>query len=110
MIINYQIIFLLLTLIASPAVTTRTDDPVDKTCSFRGKKLYGKIKFVENFPDIKIKIVENFPDIKVQLVENFPDECGKWQIVENFPDIKVQIVENFPDIKVKFVNNFPGLP
>ncbi len=86
------------------------DDPVKKDCTYKGFKLHGKIKFVDNFPDIKIKIVENFPDLKVKLVQDFPYECGEWQIVENFPDIKVQVVENFPDIKVKFVENFPGLP
>jgi len=81
-----------------------------ENCSYNGFPLHGKIKFVENFPDIKVQIVENFPDLKVKLVNNFPDDCGEWKIVENFPDIKIQIVENFPDIKVKFVENFPGKP
>ena len=67
MLINFQLIFLLLALMGNPAPSPRTDDPVDKTCSFKGKKLYGKIKFVDNFPDIKIKIVENFPDLKVHI-------------------------------------------
>ena len=89
----------------------RPDEPkINKDCYYKNFRLYGKIKFVENFPDIKVQIVENFPDLKVKLVDNFPDHCGEWQIVENFPDLKVQIVENFPDIKVKFVDNFPGLP
>ena len=110
MIINFQLFLLLLALMGTPVGNPRQDNPIDKNCSFNGKKLYGKIKFVENFPDIKIKIVENFPDLKVKLVDNFPDECGKWQIVDNFPDLKVQIVENFPDLRVKFVDNFPGLP
>jgi acylphosphatase len=79
-------------------------------CTYNGFSLHGKIKFVENFPDIKVQIVNNFPDLRVKLVENFPDNCGEWQVVENFPDIKVQIVENFPDIKVQYVENFPGLP
>lgn len=79
-------------------------------CTFKGYKLYGKIKIVSNFPDIKVKIVENFPDLKVKVVQNFPDECGKWQFVDNFPDLKVQFVESFPDIKIKFVENFPGIP
>ena len=109
MLLNFHLFFLLLALTGMPA-SPRQDNPIDKSCSFNGKKLYGKIKFVENFPDIKIQIVENFPDLKVKLVDNFPDECGKWQIVENFPDLKVQIVNNFPDIKVKFVDNFPGIP
>ncbi len=71
-------------------------------------QLYGKIQFVENFPDVTVKIVEHFPDLKVKIVENFPDKPGLWKIVQNFPDYKVKVVENFPDIKVKFVENFPG--
>ena len=88
---------------------TFNDDKL-KDCRYKGFKLYGKVKIVNNFPDIKVKIVENFPDLKVKIVNNFPDDCGKWQFVDNFPDIKVQFVENFPDIKVKFVENFPGQP
>jgi len=80
------------------------------SCSYKGKKLYGKIKIVKNFPDIKVKIVKSFPDLKVKKVKNFPDKCGKWKIVKNFPDLKVKIVKNFPDIKVKYVKNFPGVP
>jgi len=79
-------------------------------CTYNGFPLYGKIKFVENFPDIKVQIVENFPDLKVKMVNNFPDDCGEWQVVNNFPDVKVQLVESFPDIKVKLVENFPGKP
>jgi len=81
-----------------------------ENCTFNGFPLYGKIKFVESFPDIKVKVVESFPDIKIKLVQNFPNDCGQWKIVENFPDVKVQLVESFPDVKVKFVENFPGKP
>lgn len=86
------------------------DEPIDaEECSWNGYPLYGKIKFVESFPDIKIQIVNSFPDIKVKLVESFPDDCGKWKIVESFPDVKVKVVESFPDIKVQFVESFPGV-
>jgi hypothetical protein len=71
-------------------------------------KLFGKIKYVQHFPDVKIQIVEHFPDIKVHVVEHFPDGPGKWQMVEHFPDYEVQIVEHFPDYKVKFVEHFPS--
>jgi len=71
-------------------------------------QLYGKIQYVENFPDVTVKIVENFPDLKVKVVENFADKPGLWKLVQNFPDYKVKVVENFPDIKIKFVENFPG--
>jgi hypothetical protein len=71
-------------------------------------KLYGKIKYVESFPDVKIKVVESFPDIKVKIVDSFPDAPGKWKIVDSFPDYKVKLVESFPDYKIKFVDSFPG--
>ena len=72
-------------------------------------KIYGKIQFVEHFPDYKVQIVDHFPDLKVQVVDNFPDGPGKWQIVEHFPDYKIQIVEHFPDFKIKYVEHFPGV-
>ena len=110
MIFNLQYIILALAFMESTAGSVPDKKTVEKNCTCQGKNLYGKIKFVENFPDLKIKFVENFPDLKVKLVQNFPDKCGKWQIVENFPDLKVQVVENFPDITIKLVENFPGLP
>jgi hypothetical protein len=78
-------------------------------CHYKGLKLWGKVKFVTSFPDIKIQYVESFPDIKVKFVTVFPDKCGLWQIVEDFPDIKVQVVSHFPDLKVKVVEHFPGV-
>ena len=71
--------------------------------------LYGKVKIVEHFPDIKVQIVDSFEDLDVNVVENFPDQCGKVKLVEHFPDVKVQIVNSFPDIKVKIVESFPGV-
>ena len=78
-------------------------------CEYKGIKLYGKVKFVSSFPDIKIEYVTSFPDIKVKFVDNFPDDCGEWQEVDNFPDFKVQVVTSFPDLKVQKVTNFPGM-
>lgn len=72
-------------------------------------KIYGKIQFVEHFPDYKVQVVEHFPDLKVKKVEHFPDAAGKWQVVEHFPDYKIQIVEHFPDFKIKYVEHFPGV-
>jgi hypothetical protein len=79
-------------------------------CSFKGFPLYGKVKFVNEFPDIKVQIVDSFPDLKVKIVDSFPDKCGEWQIVDSFPDVKIKIVNVFPDIKIKFVESFPGKP
>ena len=70
--------------------------------------LFGKIKVVENFPDVKIQVVEHFPDIKVKLMQHFADEPGEWTMVDNFADYKVQFVSNFADYKIKYVEHFPG--
>lgn len=87
------------------------DSKVDKaTCTFQGKKLFGRVQIVEHFGDIKVKVVNVFPDLKVQKVTVFPDNCGQWQMVDVFPDLKIQIVDVFPDIEVKYVNVFPGVP
>ena len=87
------------------------EDEIDNNeCTFNGIQLYGKIQFVESFPDLTVQIVESFPDLKVKIVESFPNECGRWQIVDSFPDIKVKIVDSFADIKIKFVESFPGIP
>jgi hypothetical protein len=91
---------------------TETVDSIEAAvaeCTFNGIKLYGRMKFVNAFPDIRIQYVEHFPDIRVLFVSSFPDKCGRWQVVENFADFTVQLVEHFPDIKVKVVEHFPGV-
>lgn len=79
------------------------------SCHYKGIKLWGKVQFVNSFPDFKIQFVESFPDIKVKFVTSFPDNCGLWQTTESFPDFKVQVVNSFPDVKVKIVESFPGV-
>ena len=83
---------------------------VGPDCKLKGKPLYGKVKIVEAFPDLKVQVVDAFPDLKVQVVDAFPDKCGKWKMVDAFPDVKIQMVTAFPDLKIKYVNAFPGLP
>ncbi len=73
-------------------------------------KVYGKIQFVDSFPDYKVQVVTSFPDLKVQKVSAFPNAAGKWQIVTSFPDFKIQLVDSFPDFKIQYVESFPGLP
>jgi len=91
--------------------TSFSQDKIDfENCTFNGFPLFGKVKIVESFPDIKVQIVDSFPDLKVKLVNSFPEDCGEWQIVESFPDVKIKIVDSFPDIKIKFVESFPGKP
>ncbi|PTX61658.1 hypothetical protein C8N46_104302 [Kordia periserrulae] len=107
---NYSNIIILV-FIATFCISASTPKTQNDDCTFEGKKLYGKIRFVENRgdADVKIKIVNSFADIKVKLVENFADDCGEWQVVEYGEDLKVYVAESFADIKVKFVTSFPGM-
>jgi 3-methyladenine DNA glycosylase AlkD len=104
-------IFLPIILLFSNFSLSQIKKKIDtENCSYNGKKLFGKVKIVDSFPDIKVKIVNSFPDLKVKIVDAFPDKCGEWQIVDSFPDVKIKFVEKFPDLKIMFVENFPGIP
>ncbi len=100
--------FLLLLFILWPTAL-HSEVPPTPELEIDVSKIYGRIQFVEHFPDFKVQVVENFPDLRVQRVEHFPDAPGKWQIVEHFPDYKIQLVDHFPDFKIKYVDHFPGV-
>lgn len=72
------------------------------------RRVFGKIQFVDSFPDYKVKIVAGNADLKVQKVLSFPSAPGKWKIVNSFPDYKIQIVDAFPDFTIRYVDAFPG--
>ena len=90
--------------IAAAPLATRAKRKVDVS------KIYGKIMYVDSFPDYKVQIVNSFPNLKVQVVKSFPDKPGKWKIVNSFPDYKIQLVNSFPDFTVQYVTSFPGVP
>lgn len=94
----------------APLAVTASDHAVGKDCVFKGHKLWGKVQFVDAFPDLKVQLVDAFPDLKVKYVDAFPDGCGKWQKTDSFPDLKVQRVDSFPDLKIQVVDSFPGVP
>ena len=95
---------------ASPDIIRNHVEDTDRSkCTCRDIKLYGKVKMVESFPDLKVKITDSFPDLKVKAVGSLPDDCGEWQFVESFPDFTIKYVESHPDIKIKFVESFPGM-
>ena len=71
--------------------------------------LYGKVKIVDNWEDIKVKIVDNWEDVDIRIVDSFEDSCGKVKLVDNWEDVKVKIVDNWEDIRVKIVDNWEGV-
>lgn len=108
---NYLTFFVSILILYSSLIFPQSENQIDEdNCSFNEYKLYGKIQFVDSFPDIRVQIVDSFADLEVKIVESFPNKCGEWQIVDSFPDLKVQIVDSFGDIKIKFVESFPGIP
>jgi hypothetical protein len=90
-------------------LNTSTSVAPTSVCSFKSKKLYGKVQFVTSNADLKIQYVDSNADIDVQMVTASPTTCGKWQEVKSSPDLKVQIVNSFPDIKVRLVKSNPGM-
>ena len=72
--------------------------------------LYGKVKIVDCFEDIKVKIVDCFEDVDIKVVDCFEDSCGKVKVVDCFEDVKIKIVDCFEDVKVKLVDHFEGVP
>ena len=91
-----------------------SDVKIDKdncTITKDGKtyNLYGKVKIVDSFEDIKVKIVDSFEDADIKIVDAFEDSCCKVKLVEHFEDVKVKIVDSFEDIKIKIVDCFEGV-
>ncbi|WP_306590252.1 hypothetical protein [Geothrix sp. 21YS21S-4] len=79
-------------------------------CTWKGRKLSGRIQWVTSFPDLRIRVVRAFPNLRVRLVKGEPRRCGEWKVVTSHPDLRVQVVGAFPDLDVAFVDRFPGLP
>lgn len=105
-----SVLFVSLVVLINNSFAQTEDEINEDECTYNGIQLFGKIQFVESFPDITVQVVESFPDLKVKIVDSFPDDCGEWQIVNSFPDLKIKIVKSFADIKIKFVESFPGIP
>ena len=92
---------LLAALLSMPALS-RAPTPQDVS------KIYGRIQYVDAFPDYTVEVVDAFPDLRVQEVDAFPDAAGKWEIVSAFPDFTIQKVDAFADFKIEYVDVFPG--
>jgi hypothetical protein len=72
------------------------------TCTFNGKKLYGKVKVVNSGEDFKVRIVENSEDISIIKTERDPCKCGEWKFVDYSEDLKVRFVTSGEDFKIRY--------
>ena len=83
---------------------TESEFKADAGCEMNGKKLFGRVKVVDDFADFKVKIEKMTPDLEVKLVNNRPDKCGLWHFVDNHEDFTIQFVEEFADFTIQFRN------
>lgn len=99
--------FLLIILIAFSQILA---NPISPDCTFKGKKLYGKIKVVTWGEDVKVRIVTSNEDLKVYLNTNtWTDRCGEWYFVDWGEDFKIRFVDWGEDFRIRYVGFSPGL-
>jgi hypothetical protein len=91
--------------------------PIRCDCTLKGKKLWGKVKFVSalDFPDFTVKVVTtNLADLYVQRLSfpQIPSRCGQWLEEQDFPDFKVRIADfaELADFDIQYDSFMPGLP
>lgn len=84
--------------------------PLDKVaCTWKGKRLYGKVKYVTAFPDVKVKVVTALPDLKVERVSALASRCGEWEeVTSGSTALEVELVNSFADLEIEYVTAFPG--
>jgi hypothetical protein len=80
----------------------RSQDINPYTCTFNGKKLYGKVKVVNSNEDFKVRIVENSEDISIISTDKDPSKCGEWKFVDYSEDFKVRFVTSGEDFKIRY--------
>lgn len=78
------------------------------SCTFNGKKLYGRIQAVGALADVRVQVVSALANLKVQKVSSLASRCGQWQMVDSLPDTTVQFVDALGDITIQYDSSFPG--
>lgn len=78
------------------------------SCTFNGKKLYGRIKEVSSLADVRVQVVSSLSDVRVTKVSSLADSCGEWQMVDSLPDTTVQFVSSLADVRIQYVSSLPG--
>ena len=85
-------------------------------CTFKGKKLHGRVSYVQNFPyDFKVvEVTNNLPDLYVQDVPKpgLTEQCGQWQPDDGLPEFRVLKVlpPLLGDFSIQYVLQLPGIP
>lgn len=112
-----RIVTILLLALATATFSFADDVKIDRsncTITKDGKTypLYGKVVFVDEYPDITIKFVDAYADIEVKITDSSYQSCCEWKVVdktEGYPDLRVKVVKDYPDITVKTVSDYPHI-
>ena len=72
-------------------------EEIAEDCTFGGVPLYGKVRKVEHFGDLKVKY------------SPFGTDCGEWRLVDVGEDFTVEFVIIGEDFTIEEVDHFPGL-
>lgn len=83
--------------------------PETAPCTYEGKRLYGKVKFVKYDEDIKVRYVKYRPDLRVRFVKAKAKVCGEWEEVDYGEDLRVKLVDYGEDLRVQPVTHGPGM-
>lgn len=108
--IKTSINFLAITLLTLIGNTSILSSEIKTNCIYKNKKLYGRIQFVDTFPDIRIRIVTSKPNLRVVKKQSNAIQCGEWQIVNFAPSIRIMIDQKHGEIDVQYVDFSPGVP
>jgi hypothetical protein len=92
-----------------PLLGAQQPKPFDKSaCTWKGKKLYGKVRIVDSLEDVRIRFVDSLEDFRVRIVDHYlQDRCGLWRYVDSLEDLRVRIVDSGEDLRVRLVDYDP---
>ena len=76
---------------------------------FKGIKLCGRVKVLDQYQDFTVRVSDYSPDLRVQKVTSNPNDIGQWEFVDDYPDFKIRYVDRFEDLTIQFVDNYPGV-
>ncbi len=83
-------------------LSATTDKITD--CTYKGKKLHGRVRVVDFNPDFKVKIVDANEDLKVRVRDGVTSACGEWIFTDGVADFTVQFVDALPDFTIRIVS------
>jgi hypothetical protein len=85
-------------------------NPIQPDCTFKGKKLQGKIRIVTANEDIRVRVVNANENFRVYLNPvTWQERCGEWHFVETNEDFRIRFVDANEDFRIRYVIHNPGL-